>query len=114
MKQFFLAVSLLTLIGTQASAAFPTNRQNWDELPQMYKFGFAVGVYMEMSQGYVFDSPEADKVSDIYFECVRDLQINAGSMVKIIDTFYSELENFSEPANLALVHGLAKVCKDYK
>ncbi|MDA8740845.1 hypothetical protein N9M73_06945 [Rhodobacteraceae bacterium] len=45
MKQILLIASLLTFMGTQVSAVFLINSQEWNAAAEMTQAGFVQGVY---------------------------------------------------------------------
>ncbi|MDA9795757.1 hypothetical protein N9C22_05860 [Paracoccaceae bacterium] len=114
MKQFLLAASLLTLIGTQASAAFLTNRQQWNDANPVIKKGFVHGVFAEMIEIWLEDKSRIINLKAKVHRCAGDMALTDKALVEIVDNYYTDLENWSHPANVALRLGLAKVCKGYK
>ena len=44
----------------------------------------------------------------------RDMAITDIALMEIVDSHYTDLENWGDSANIALRQGLFKVCKVYK
>lgn len=44
-------------------------------------------------------------------DCVYNMKLTGSDMKDVIDTHYSELENWQNPPNIALRLGLQKVCQ---
>ena len=114
MKQFLLAVSLLTLIGTQASAGFLTNRQEWNNASETKKLGYVQGVYSEMTLVWPSDTQDTLARKRAKKNCAQDLGLTDRALVEIVDSHYTDLENWTDPANIALHFGMVKICKVYK
>lgn len=114
MKQTLLLVSLLTLIGSQASAAFLTNRQEWNDANSVIKKGFVQGVFAEMIEIWLSDQSEIILLKQKVYRCARDMAMTDIALMEIVDSHYTDLENWGDSANIALRQGLFKVCKVYK
>ena len=114
MKQFLLAASLLTLIGTQASAGFLTNRQEWNNASHNQKAGFVQGVFSEMVMNWTTDSKTITDLKAKLHICVSDMKLTDLALVDVVDSHYTDLEQWADPANIALRIGLLKVCNLYE
>jgi len=114
MKQILLIVSLSMLIGTQASAVFFPNRQAWDGASYVEKRGFVQGVFDEMLEVWSTDTQDTMARKRKVYRCAADMALTDTSLVEIVDSHYSNLENWGDSANIALRLGLFKICKVYK
>ena len=111
MKQFLLAASLLTFIGSQASAGFQSNRGDWNDLPSAQKVGFVQGVLTEWMQRFTSDSESIIAQKEKVSRCVIDEDFRGSDLVDIIDGHYTNLENWTDPPHIAVRVGLLKVCR---
>ena len=114
MKQFLLAASLLMFIGSQASAAFLNNRQEWNDATTLQKIGFVQGVFAELVTIWTTDSESIATQKTKLNKCAVEMGLTSSSMVDIVDKHYDDLENWSQRANIALRLGLLKICKNFK
>ena len=111
MKQILLIASLLTLISTQASAGFFNNRQDWHDSNPALKKGYVMGVYDEILTPFESDSEDYIARKRKLSKCVVDMGLTDDSLVEIVDNYYTDLDQWSNPPNIALRVGLLKVCK---
>ena len=111
MKQFLLAASLLTFIGSQASAGYFDNRGDWKDLPQAQKVGFVQGVLTEWMQKYTTDSTDISSLKEDVQRCVLEEEFKGSDLIDIIDNHYTNLENWTNSPHIALRIGLLKVCR---
>ena len=111
MKQVLLIVSLLMLIGTQASAGYFSNRGDWKDLPEAQKAGFGQGVLSQYLQTFKNDSAAVIAEKEEIANCVIDEDFRASDLVDIIDSHYTNLENWTDAPHNALRIGLLKVCR---
>ena len=111
MKQILLIASLFTLISTQAFAGFFTNRQGWNDKDPALKKGYVMGAYDEMTTPWVTDKEDIVTQKRKISKCAVDMGLSDDSLVEIVDNYYTDLEQWSNPPNIALRVGLLKVCK---
>ena len=114
MKQFLLIVSVLTMVGTQVSAAFMQNRQAWNEVGEAVQAGYVQGVFSEMTQRIEGDSKSFIKMKEAIHACAFSMKLKTKDLMKMVDKHYEDLENWDTPAHLALRQSLFKVCKNVK
>ena len=111
MKQIFFIASLLTFMGTQVSAAFLINRQEWNAAGDLVQAGFVQGVYAEMTQRLGGEPKSFTKMKEDIHACVISMKLSSQDFIKIIERHYEDLENWDVPAHIAFRQGLFKVCK---
>lgn len=111
MKQFLLAASLLTFIGSQASAGYFDNRGDWKDMPRWEQIGFVQGVLSQALQRFQNDSAEVLAEKEEIARCVLDEDFSASDLVDIVDGHYTNLENWTNPPHVALSLGVGKVCR---
>lgn len=111
MKQFLLIVSVLTFVGTQVAASFMPDRQAWNEVSVAVKAGYVQGVFSEMTQRIEGDSKSFLALKKAIHGCAVSMSLKVKDLITMVDKHYEDLENWDNPAHIALRQGLSKVCK---
>lgn len=70
-----------------------------------------MGAYDEMTTPRVTDKEDIVTQKRKISKCVVDMGLSDDSLVEIVDNYYTDLEQWSNPPNIALRVGLLKVCK---
>ncbi len=104
-----LLIGLLIATGQPSSAGFIGNKSGWDEMGEMKKLGYAMGLLDSWLGTYSSDLDANEYEADMS-ACIADLGLNSSHIVEIINTGYIELENWSEAPTYMLFLGARKTC----
>ena len=70
-----------------------------------------MGVHDEILTPFESDSEDYIARKRKLSKCVVDMGFTDESLVEIVDNYYTDLDQWSNPPNIALRVGLLKVCK---
>ncbi|MFY0634783.1 MAG: hypothetical protein JXQ91_13300 [Vannielia sp.] len=108
MKPLLFALAALTPTATWAG--YIQNKGMWDELSAHKKHGYVMGFMDSYLTRYV-RSDRQWSVQGYYEQCLIDLDIRSDDLVEVVETTYSDLENWDKSADKMLAQGIYKVCK---
>ena len=72
---------------------------------------YAQGAFDEMTLVMTTDPDKITRWKNKVLNCAVNMKLTANNMIEVINTHYSELENWQYPPHIALRQGLQKVCQ---
>ena len=110
MRHLILTLSLVLGLAIAANAAFIDNRDAWVKVGDDYQEAFIMGLYEGIIGETNDDSRAAKKWKDKVANCMFGMNATSATLKDMIDNYYSDLANWSKPANQALIDALHKTC----
>ena len=112
MKQLLIFLSFTVGLATVAQAGFFNNRNDWKELPQHIKQGYAAGLYEGFTMPTNDDSKAAKRWKDAIAECSQELGFNIDTIVDLIESHYLDVANWKDSPLIAMMYSLDRACTD--
>ena len=106
-------VALMLTVATQAGAGFIMDRNAWHDMvdDSLVQKGYAMGAFDQLTTKYKgVKKSQIEAINKIH-ECAKKMELSADILVDIINSHYTDLENWQHPANIALQTGLVQVCR---
>ena len=108
-----LLVALMLMFGSQVWAGFVIDRNTWHDMVDgsPAQKGYALGAFDQLTTKYKDTKKSQIEAINKIHECAKKMELSADILVDIINSHYTDLENWQHPANIALQTGLVQVCR---
>ena len=106
-----LLVALMLMFGSQVWAGFVIDRNTWHDMVDgsPAQKGYALGAFDQLTTKYKGVKKSQIEAINKIDECAKKMNFSADILVDIINSHYTDLENWQHPANIALQKGLVQV-----
>ena len=106
-------IALMLTVATQAGAGFVIDRNVLYDMVDgsLVQKGYAKGAFDQLTTKYKGVKKSQIEAINKIDECAKKMNFSADILVDIINSRYTDLENWQHPANIALQTGLVQVCK---
>jgi hypothetical protein len=112
MRLIALLLSLTLGLTTAAQAGFFNNRNDWNELPQHIKQGYAAGLYEGFTMPTNDDSKAARRWKAAVAECSQEMSFNIDTIVDLIENYYLDVANWKDSPLIAMMYSLDRACNE--
>jgi hypothetical protein len=109
MKHLTITLAFLMTLSTQANSGIVADRDSWNKMDLVLRFGYVMGVWDTITLNLVGEPERARSYKDKLFACGNEMEL-ALSFVDIVNEYYADEKNLNTPPNIALDMGLKKFC----
>ena len=114
MKKLLLILSFSLGLATTAQAGYIENKMQWDELPDLAKEGYAMGLVDQYVNIFRISRTWLDQTLH-HRACIVDLGMKTGNFVELIDAQYNkDVSNWQLDPTLILQQALVALCGSHK
>ena len=108
-----ILTALLLTIATQVGAGFVIDRNAWHDMVDgsLVQKGYAMGAFDQLTTKYKGVKKSQIEAINKIDECAKKMNFSADILVDIINSHYTDFENWQHSVNIALQKGPVQVCK---